>query len=396
MIGKITGIVMVLLFCFTTNMVAQKSSTPNPILTADSLATGNYKDVLNSFFQLAFDRLTSPDKTLKFTGTPFAVMAKLDTVLLVDTIYKKYRTLRNLNYTFALRLDTSYRFNGFSAGLKYAIINKRDETVQDAFVKTVLSNAAVKQLFALNNQMIAKIPTMPDPGSLMQEYSNFTQGLKDFGSLSKPLQDSMLAFAGRSDSTRALFETLLQNRNFNMKRTTDSLYQDMKMNFNKNALWTVGVTDTTLKNQFVFTNVVFHTEFLKNVNKYNKTKNDLELNIKSQLQLVDDTLKAGRDLHKAVFNIEPGINWVLNTKSTRKSYLELKFSGGYYHIFNSLYANEDQNQLWLNGTVRIRIFNDIWVPFEVKYDPRNGNLFGFINVRANFRALAGAAKQLAR
>jgi hypothetical protein len=99
MIGKITAFVMVLLFCITTSLVAQKSTTPNPILTADSLATGNYKDVLNSFFQLAFDRLTSPDKTLKFTGTPFAVMAKLDTVLLVDTIYKKYRTLRNLNYT---------------------------------------------------------------------------------------------------------------------------------------------------------------------------------------------------------------------------------------------------------------------------------------------------------
>jgi hypothetical protein len=387
---------MVLLFCITTSLVAQKSTTPNPILTADSLATGNYKDVLNSFFQFAFDRLTSPDKTLRFTGTPFAVMAKLDTVLLVDTIYKKYRTLRNLNYTFALRLDTAYRFNGFAAGIKYAIINKRDETVQKAFVNTVLSNAAVKQLFALNNQMVAMIPTMVDPGTLMQEYSNFTQGLKSFGSLSKPLKDSMLAFTGRNDSTRALYETLLQNPNFNIKRTTDSLYQDMKLNFNKNALWTVGVTDTTLKNQFVFTNVVFHTEFLKNVNKYNNTKNDLELNIKSQLQLVDDTLKAGRDLHKAVFNFEPGINWVLNTKSTRKSYLELKFSGGYYHIFNSVYSNEEQNQLWLNGTVRIRIFNDIWVPFEVKYDPRNGNLFGFINVRANFRALAGAAKQLAK
>jgi hypothetical protein len=396
MIGKITAFVMVLLFCITTSLVAQKSTTPNPILTADSLATGNYKDVLNSFFQLAFDRLTSPDKTLKFTGTPFAVMAKLDTVLLVDTIYKKYRTLRNLNYTFALRLDTSYRFNGFSAGLKYAIINKRDETVQNAFVKTVLANAAVKQLFALNNQMVAKIPTMPNPAALMQEYSNFTMGLKSFGSLSKPLRDSMVAFAGSSDSTRALFETLMQNPNFNLKKTTDSLYQDMKMNFNKNALWTVGVADTTLKNQFVFTNVVFYTEFLKSVNKYNKTKNDLELNIRSQLQLVDDTLKAGRDLHRAVFNIEPGINWVINTKSTKKSYLELKFSGGYYHIFNRVYANEDQNQLWFNGTVRIRILNDIWVPFEVKYDPRNGNLFGFINVRANFRALAGAAKQLAK
>ncbi|AEW02161.1 hypothetical protein A4D02_34350 [Niastella koreensis] len=396
MIGKISGVVMVLLFCITTRLVAQTGTTPNPILTADSLATGNYKDVLNSFFQLAFDRLTSPDKTLKFTGTPFAVMAKLDTVLLVDTVYKRYRTLRNLNYTFGLRLDTSYRFNGFSAGLKYAIINKRDETVQNAFLKTVLANAAVKQLFALNNQMVAKIPTMPNPGALMQEYSNFTQGLKNFRSLSKPLQDSMLAFAASSDSTRALFETLMQNPNFNLKRTTDSLYQDMKMNFNKNALWTVGVTDTTLKNQFVFTNVVFQTEFLKSINKYTKTKNDLELNIRSQLQLVDDTLKAGRDLQRAVFNFEPGINWVLNTKCTRKSYLELKFSGGYYHIFNGIYANEDKNQLWFNGTVRIRIFNDIWVPFEVKYDPKNGNLFGFINVRANFRALAGAAKQLAK
>lgn len=394
MIAKITGVVLVLLFCITTRLVAQTGTVPNPILTADSLATGNYKDVLNSFFQLAFDRLASPEKTVKFTGTPFAVMAKLDTMLLVDTVYKKYRTLRNLNYTFGLQLDTSYRFNGFSAGLKYAIINKRDETVQNAFVKTVLSSAAVKQLFALNNKMVATIPTMPNPGALMQEYAGFTQGQKNFRSLSKPLQDSMLSFAAGSDSTRALYETLMQNPDFNMKRTTDSLYQDMKMNFNKNALWTVGVTDTTLKNQFVFTNVVFQTEFLKSVNKYSKTKNDLELNIRSQLQLVDDTVKAGRDLGRAVFNFEPGINWVLNTKSTRKSYLELKFSGGYYHIFNGVYANEDKNQLWLNGTVRIRVYNDIWVPFEVKYDPRTGNVFGFLNVRANFRALAGAAKHL--
>ena len=391
MIGKIAGIAMVLLFGITTRLVAQ---TPNPILTADSLATGNYKDVLNSFFQLAFDRLASPDKSIKFTGTPFAVMAKLDTMLLVDTVYKKYRTLRNLNYTFALRLDTAYKFNGFSSGIKYAIINKRDETVQNAFVKTVLSNKAVKQLFGLNNQMIAKIPTLDNPGALMQEYSNFTMGLMNFGALSQPLQAAILAVAASSDSTKALVETLMQNPNFNIKTTADSLYQDMKENFNKNALWTIGVTDTTLKNQLVFTNVVFHSEFLKGINKYNNTKNDLELNIRSQLQLVDDTLNVGRDLKRAIFNFEPGINLVINTRSTKKSYLELKFSGGYYHNFGTLYADEDRDRVFVNGTVRIRIFNDIWVPFDIKYDPKTGNLFGFINVRANFRALAGAAKQL--
>lgn len=394
MIGKIAGIGMVLLLCITTRLVAQTGTRPNPILTADSLATGNYKDVLNSFFQLAFDRLTSPDKAIKFTGTPFAVMAKLDTALLVDTVYKKYRTLRNLNYTFSLRLDSSYRFNGFASGIKYAIINKRDETVQKAFINTLLGDTAVRQLFALNNHMVAVIPTMANGPGLFKEYIAFQNGLKNFNELSQPLQDTMLAFTASADSTRALSQVLKQTSTFNVKSYAQDIYQNMKENFNRNSLWTAGVTDTTLKNQFVFSNVVFHSEFLKGINKYSHTKNDLELNIWSQLQLADDTLKVGQDLKRAIFNFEPGINYVINTKTTRKSYFELKFSGGYYHSFGPLYANEDRDRLFFNGTIRIRIMNDIWVPVEIKYEPKHGNLFGFINVRANFRALSGAAKQL--
>ena len=57
-----------------TTSSAQK--VPSPALTADSLATGNYKDILNSFFQLSFNRLIGADKEIRFTSTPFAVMAK--------------------------------------------------------------------------------------------------------------------------------------------------------------------------------------------------------------------------------------------------------------------------------------------------------------------------------
>src|SRR5688572_26188100 len=155
MTGKISVLTVGLLICLAVPVVAQRK-VANPALTADSLATGNYKDVLNSFFQLAFERMTSPTKELKFTGTPFAVMAKLDTTLLVDTLYTKYRTLRNINYTFSLRLDTSFRFDGFASGIKYAIINKRDETVSRAFLNTVRNNARAKQLFALNDLIMAK------------------------------------------------------------------------------------------------------------------------------------------------------------------------------------------------------------------------------------------------
>lgn len=61
MTGKFSVLTAGLLVCLTVSVFAQKK-VANPVLTADSLATGNYKDVLNSFFQLAFERMTSPNK----------------------------------------------------------------------------------------------------------------------------------------------------------------------------------------------------------------------------------------------------------------------------------------------------------------------------------------------
>ena len=105
-------------FLFFANL-AFAQIKPNPALTADSLATGNYKDVLTSFFQLAFNRFIGDDKEIRFASNPFAVMAKADTSLLMDAKYYKYRHLRDLNFSFAAKLDSSYKFNGFSSGIKY-------------------------------------------------------------------------------------------------------------------------------------------------------------------------------------------------------------------------------------------------------------------------------------
>lgn len=395
MIGKMAGMALVLLLCLSLQTVAQKRPVPNPVFTADSLATGNFKDVLSSFFQLAFDQLTSPDKEIRFTGSPFAVMAKLDTTLLVDTSYVKYRALRNLNYMFSLALDTAYKFNGFSSGIKYALINKRDETVSRAFMNMVHNNDRVKQLYALNDLILAKISTMgANTPMAITEYRQFTAGAKNFSALSQSLQDTIMVVVQRNDNTKMLGAALLQNGDFNLAQTADSIYQDLKANFNQNLLWTVGITDTTYKDQFAFSNIVFHTELLKGLNQYKKAKNDLELNIRSQLQMTDDSLRSGRNLKRALFNFEPAVNLALKTRTTKKSYFEFKFGGAWYHNFSTLYAGETRDRLIMHAVIRIRVLNDIWVPFEIKYDPKNGNFLGFINVRANFKALAGAAKQL--
>src|SRR3982751_5635416 len=123
------------LLLFQLCMAQKKPKDTVPLIfTADSLATGNYKDVLSSFFQLAFNNFTGPNKELRFTSNPFAVMAKWDSTLLIDTNYYRYRHLRKLNFSFAGKLDSAYRFNGFSSSIKYALVDQRDITVSREFI----------------------------------------------------------------------------------------------------------------------------------------------------------------------------------------------------------------------------------------------------------------------
>jgi len=362
-------------------------------LTADSLATGNYKDALSSFFQLAFNRFIGPEKEIKFTSNPYAVMAKLDTTLLIDTIYYKYRHLRNLNFSFAAKLDSSYRFNGFSSGLKYALINKRDETVSKIFLNMVADDAKVQELFALNLDLEAYIAGLSGTPELQdkvrEQKTRFFKGDIGFNQLESSLREKIKQLAEAKDA-KFLLHLIEGDPKFNMKKTSQQVYDDLKNYFNNKLLWTVSVSDTTYKDQFLFSNIVLSSELLKVIDSLKRA--DIELNVKTSLQYVDDTLKTGRDLKRSVFSFEPGVNFVLKTKKTNKSFFEFKLSGSYNHTFSTLYKDEKRDRLTLNSTLRVRIINDIWIPLEIIYDPDSGNVFGFLNVRTNFNALGKLAK----
>ena len=140
------------MFC-TEIVMAQKAKLAAktiPLFTADSLVSGNTKDVLTSFFQLAFDNLTGDNKQMNFTSNPFAVMLKSNPGLNVDNYYSKYNALRKLNIGFGIRLDTSYRFNGFSSGVKYALINQRDHTTSRMFATGLKINGFLEERTKLN------------------------------------------------------------------------------------------------------------------------------------------------------------------------------------------------------------------------------------------------------
>lgn len=376
------------------NMPAQAQTEKKPfVLTADSLATGNYKDVFKSFFQLAFDRFTSKNKDLQFTSNPFAIMARADSSLLVDTSYVRNKALRNLNFSFSAKLDSAYKFNGFSSGITYAIINRRDVTVSQYFLSQAYeANDEFNKIFPFLNAFITGVPGLERKNELNRQLNAFfspdSTVFDQFNQLDPVLQNAIKRIADSLDA-KYLVKLIKNDPRVNIGRLIKANYDSVKADFQNKLLWTAGISDTTYNDDFVFSNVVISSNLVKGISNPKRVCG-VELNIKASYQFLNDTLLAGRDLKRQVFTFEPGLNLTIKTKRTQYPWAEFKLSGGYTRL-NRLYEGEEKEMISLNGTLRIRVFGDIWIPLEIKYDPKNGNLFGFLNVRANFKALKDVA-----
>ncbi len=390
------------LFLFAVhNSYSQTTKTAvKTVLTADSLSSGNLKDVLTSFFQLSYDKLTGPNKELNFSSNPYALLLKTNPSVAIDTNYVKYRHMRKLNFSFGLKLDTSYRFNGFSSSVKYALIDKRDVTISRMLFKQLGSDSLSLQINILAEKLETYIDSILPVGA-----ANNDQREKYFMLANQLLTDSTTIFSKLDTAFQRMVKTVAAennlttvtrliktNANLNLQKETLVHFNALKEEIKKGLLWTVSLSDTTYKNEFVFSNIVLKTELLKGLAKKLKPGSNWEFNTQASWNFMDDTLSKGRDLKRSIFSFEPGFNWVVRAKDSEMPFFELKFSGEYRHNFNRLYANEERNKFTFNGTVRLRIMNEIWIPIEFKYDPKDGNILGFINAKFNFSSLKKAAK----
>lgn len=354
------------------------------IITADSLASGNYKDVLTSFFQIAFDKLTGKDKELKFSSNPYAVMMKANPDLEIDYNYKKNRVLRNLNFNFSLKLDTSYRFNGFSSGISYALINKRDFTVYNEFIRLAIDKNA--EFNKLQNGISQALSGIEDADLKKRFREQGNKLLNDesytYDKLDDDIKQRVLKILTDSNLTR-IVKLIKNNSTANIAKSCRDGYNEVKKSFQSKPLLLLSITDTTAKDEFLFSNITLKAEYLKGFGM-SKPGANWELNIPATVNFVDDISLTGRDLKRSVFRIEPGINLVIRNSDAAHSFLEMKFSSEYMHIFSQLYPNEKKDSFTFNGIFRIKIINDIWIPLRFKYDPQNGNVLGFLSVKYNF------------
>jgi hypothetical protein len=372
-------------------IAATPTSSPSQnVLTAESLVSGNAKDVLTSFFQLAFDKITGPDKEINFNSNPFALLLKSNPDLALDANYYKYRALRKLNFNFGIKLDSSYRFNGFNSGLTFALINKRD-TATSAFLFHALEHDRFSiEIIKLHEALVAYASTIADTAKRRRFHNGIRQFLRtdiDFVALDTAVRSKTKEIIDADSATYPTIHNLMQHGKFSsVVATNNEIRQGLADQVKHAALWTVSLNDTTYKDQFFFSNIVLKTQFVKGFGKMKPGMN-WEFDVQAAMNFLDDSLSVGRDLKRSFLSFEPGVNWVARSKSNDQSFVECKLSAAYFHHFNTLYAEEKRDEFTFNSTIRVRIIADIWLPLEVKYDPQTGNVFGFLSVKANFSSL---------
>ena len=377
-----------------------------PVFTADSIQSGNSKDILTSFFQLAFNNLTGKSREFNFSSSPYAIMLKKNPDLSIDTKYKKYTPLRKMNISIGVRLDSSFYFNGFSSGFKYALVDKTDITASRIFAERAKSNELNKERDKLVNLLSQYFrdnftPLPVDTNS--QQYKSAMEFKENVTRLGK------VPFATLDDNFKKVVKKVTSDNSLNtindvFKNKADSSFKDMdiarfealKNSMKKNLLWTIGISDTTYKDKFQFANISVVSEISKGLFDPEPGDNNIEFTGKAAYNFLNDTLKKGRNLKREIFTAEGGLNWIIRDRSTDKSFIETKFSTTYYHNLASIYNGEKRDSLTLNGTIRFRLIDDIWIPLEIKYDPKSGNIFGLLNIKANFTGLSKLLKQSAK
>jgi hypothetical protein len=374
------------------NSVAQVKT----VLTADSLKSGNAKDVLTSFFQLAFDKLTGPTKELNFKSNPFAIMLKSNPELAVDTNYFRYRALRKTNFHIGLKLDSSYKFNGFSSGITYALIDDRDSSTSRILFHDLERDSLGREADQLQIKLVEVAMSLPI--DQRKEFNNniraFFNRNAAFSTLPAAFQAQLKTIVNADPNAYPRISNFVNNKpSSNMFAEQRRVYDSLKNFIKKDLLWTISLSDTTYKNEFAFSNIVLKTQLLKGIGRA-KAGSNWEFNILAAVNFRDDTLSLKRDLKRGILNFEPGFNWVARNKKNDQSFFEFSFSGSFLYNFGKTYNAQKRDSLMFNGTIRIRILGDIWIPLEFKYAPKSGNIFGFINLRANFSTLGKLAKGL--
>jgi hypothetical protein len=354
---------------------AQEDDKRSTVRSAADLKTGNSQDVLVSFFQLAFNDLNDKKKrSFNFESSLIALVAKHDPSLWQSEAYLKNTFLRNFNLGISPAIDSTLKFKSFGASFKYAIVNRRDKTVYDFVLKNEDAWRAVR-LGALGKYAAKLGGVTGSDYKLAADFFDVGENVRtkvgdlpeDFKTI---LEAEIASSAAYQDYSVRDFQVHLFDQ-----------YADLSRIVENRPLWTIG-SDLTFKHAGL-SDYSFNSEFLRGLVNNNSRMN-VELDIAASFDVTDDETSETKDLDRRIFSYAAGFNWIVVKDKSHKPRIEFKGSIKDDMILEGKYADEETSTLTANGTLRLRLTNELWIPVTITYDPEKGKFLGFLTVKSNF------------
>ena len=348
------------------------------IRTVNDLKTGNWQDVLTSFFQLGISDLTGSNKALNFKANLFALKVKADSNLLIDRYYKKQKFARNFQFDFALKLDSSYKFKGFNSGFTWAVINKRDSSVF-SFINTATDDYYNKAQVAIADALDNFTRSLNDAGDTIPA-KNLELHRKVKAKIDEIKEKSYFVPAEKFPNEFIPF--ISKEYDKNLKEAEKGFNEGMEKLRTK-PLMTLSVNTSFENKERTFNNGTAQLIYLQGI-KSKRAKT--EIDIRAFASIKDTTvIKTQR---RSIFNSTVGINFTL-LQVDGKSIIEFKPHMEYNAILSKPYASEEKSVFLANADLRLRIFDNFWLPLTIKYDIENSNFLGFLDIAVNMDILKG-------
>jgi hypothetical protein len=333
--------------------------------------SANWKDVLTNYLQIALKDLGGKDKKVEFKTTLFNLKAQVDKNLWIDYNYEKENFARNFQIEAGLSLKDDYNLKGFTYGLGWAY-NQRDKSI-NTFVKKK-SGEFYKEYrhsltFALNSyrQDLLKIYDETKTNEILKVIDDIEKKFKSPDKIMIiPLKEFPMEFQ----------EYLPPNYNDYYEKF-DKQYNEDLAEIERKPYFFIGFNSSFSETSKFLEEYKIETIFLKGI-KTNKLK--MEIDFRNSLNSSKDSL----NINKRFFASQLGLN--VSFLSKERSVLEIKPA----FEFKKDFTNEVKGQsevFYATSDIRIRVYKDVWIPLILKYDIKNGNLFGFLNLSINFDAV---------
>lgn len=333
--------------------------------------SANWKDVLTNYFQIALKDLGGEDKKVEFKTTLFNLKTQVNKDLWIDYNYEKENFTRNFQIDAGLSLKDDYSLKGFTYGLGWAY-NKRDKSI-NTLVDKKSGEIYNKYRHAFTNAINSYRE------DLLKTYDEKKTNEKlkvifDIESKYKsPDKIMIIPFKEFPEEFRKYLP-----KDFNsFYEMFDEQYKDDIAEIERKPYLFLGLNSSFSETSKFLEEYKIETVFLKGI----KTKNiKMEIDFRNSLNSSKDSL----NINERFFTSQLGLN--ISFLSKEKSVLEVKPSFEFRRNFNEEIRTQSEN-FYATSDIRIRAYKDVWIPLILKYDIKNGNLFGFLNLSINFNTL---------